>query len=155
MAVLMKNSAQVFGSVENVLKKRLFADVTNCQNSKCQRRNIQKNDRLQTSITDYAVVKHKQSNFENLKNEEAAKSLKQSECIDKISLYTPRSTSEMDTEDEMMDDSLCSIQNDSDIEMHELQSRFSQTLGKRFSVAQQDTRKNMQEPLIKRRKEVI
>ncbi|EJW88723.1 hypothetical protein WUBG_00368 [Wuchereria bancrofti] len=157
LAILMKNSAQVFGSTENVLKKRLFADVTNCQNSKCQKRNVQKNDRLQTSITDYAVIKHKQSNFENLKktvNEEAAKSLKQSECIDKISLCSPRSTSEMDTEDEMMDDSLCSIQNDSDIEMHELQSRFSQTLGKRFSMAQQDThKKNMQEPLIKRRKE--
>ncbi|EFO19886.1 hypothetical protein LOAG_08608 [Loa loa] len=53
----------------------------------------------------------------------------------------------------MTDDSLCPKQNDSDIEMNELQIRFNQTLGKRFSVAQQDVREDVQQPLIKRRKE--
>ncbi|EFO21851.1 hypothetical protein LOAG_06630 [Loa loa] len=158
LAILMENSAQVFGSAENKFKKRLFSNITNCQNSRYQKRNVQKNDRLQTSITNYAVVKHRPSNFENLRktvNEEAVENVKQTGWNDNTSLYYPRSTSEIDIEDEMTDDSLCPKQNDSDIEMNELQIRFNQTLGKRFSVAQQDVREDVQQPLIKRRKEVI
>ncbi|MCP9262690.1 Rhodanese-like protein [Dirofilaria immitis] len=113
--VLMKNSVEAFGSVENKMRKRLFAD-----------KKI---------------------------NEEAEKTLKQTESNDNILLPSPQSTSEMDIEGEMIDDSSCSDQNDNDMEMQELQTRFSQTLGKRFSAAQQDICENMQESRIKRRKE--
>lgn len=39
--------------------------------------------------------------------------------------------------------------------MSDLQSRFTQALGKRFSGVQQENHENTHEPLIKRRKEVI
>ncbi|VDO27253.1 unnamed protein product [Onchocerca flexuosa] len=157
LAVLMENSVQVFGSAENKLKKRLFTDVTNCQNSKCQKRSVRKNDPLQTSITKYAVIKHKPSIFENLDktlNEGTEETLKfQTGLNDNLSVFSPQLASVMDIEDEMMEDSSYSLQNDSDMEMHELQTRFSQTLGKRFSAVQQDVHEDVQGPRIKRRKE--
>ncbi|VDK66382.1 unnamed protein product [Onchocerca ochengi] len=157
LAVLMENSVQVFGNAENKLKKRLFTDVTNCQNSKCQKRSVRKNDPLQTSITKYAVIKHKPLIFENLSktiNEETEETLKfQTGWNDNLSVSSPQSASEMDIEDEMMEDSSCLLQNDSDMEMHELQTRFNQTLGKRFSAIQQDVHNDAQGPRIKRRKE--
>lgn len=128
------------------------------QNNRYQRRNVPKNDPLQTSITNYAVIKHRLSTFENLRktvNEEAEESLKQTGWIDNISLPSPRSTSEMDIEDESMEDPSHSNHNDNDIEMHELQTRFNQTLGKRVGVTQQDSVEDVQEPLVKRQKEVI
>lgn len=79
---------------------------------------------------------------------------KQTELIAELTSHSsPRSSSETDMDDEMIPDtSSCSAQNDSDSEMRELRTRFSQTFGKRFSAAQQE---NVQGPLIKRRKEVI
>lgn len=89
-------------------------------------------------------------------NEETEETLKfQTGWNDNLSVSSPQSASEMDIEDEMMEDSSCLLQNDSDMEMHELQTRFNQTLGKRFSAIQQDVHNDAQGPRIKRRKEVI
>ncbi|CAG9539657.1 unnamed protein product [Cercopithifilaria johnstoni] len=160
LAILMENSAQAFRSEENQMRRRQFTDITNCQNNRYQKRNISKNDPFQTSITDYAIVKHKLSTVEHLRktvNEESEENLKRIGLIANTSHSSPsRSTSETDIDDEMIhDSSSCSIQNDSDKEMYDLQKHFSRVLGKRLSVSQQDIRENVQQPLIKRRKEVI
>uniref|UniRef100_A0A915PVG7 protein-tyrosine-phosphatase n=1 Tax=Setaria digitata TaxID=48799 RepID=A0A915PVG7_9BILA len=160
LAVLMENRAKAFGSIENKLKKRLFNDITNCQNSKYQKRNVPKTDPWQTSITEYAVVKHRPSISGSLKkttNKETDGKLKQTAWNERISFSSPQSASEMDIEYEVVEDSSRSIQNESevqeDIEMYELQTRFSQTLGKRFGTVQQHIHEDAQGPVFKRRKE--
>ncbi|VBB28163.1 unnamed protein product [Acanthocheilonema viteae] len=157
LAVLMENSMHAFENTGNVLQRRSFIDITNRQNNRYQKRNVGKNDPLQTSITDYAVIKRHPSTFEHLRkttNEENEKSLKKMGLIANTAHSSPRTTSETDIEDEIIHDSLCSIQDAiADHEMYELQKRFNQALGKRFNVTQQNIRKNEQEPVIKRRKE--
>ncbi|KAL3984888.1 Rhodanese-like domain family protein [Acanthocheilonema viteae] len=157
LAVLMENSMHAFENTGNVLQRRSFIDITNRQNNRYQKRNVGKNDPLQTSITDYAVIKRHPSTFEHLRkttNEENEKSLKEMGLIANTAHSSPRTTSETDIEDEIIHDSLCSIQDAiADHEMYELQKRFNQALGKRFNVTQQNIRKNEQEPVIKRRKE--
>ncbi|VDK89563.1 unnamed protein product, partial [Litomosoides sigmodontis] len=160
LAVLMENRANAFECDENKLRRRLFVDVTNRQNGRYQKRNVPKNDPLQTSITDYAVVKHRPTTFEHLQKRIRVEG---EECLKQTGLLTanttrssPHSASGTDIEDEVMPDSSsspCSIQNDSDNEMRDLQSRFTQALGKRFSGAQKEHHENAHEPQIKRRKE--
>uniref|UniRef100_A0A0R3RX08 protein-tyrosine-phosphatase n=1 Tax=Elaeophora elaphi TaxID=1147741 RepID=A0A0R3RX08_9BILA len=183
LAILMENRAQAFKSVENKWTRGVFFNVTNCcqlalalfvvvpceergkphsftfsQNSRHQKRNVPKINPSQTSITDYVVIKHRPSTFEHLQKtvneKEAEESLKWTGRIANKIDSSPRSTCGTDEEDELMLDSSCTIRNDSDNEVNDLGKRLNHTLGKRMNVEENDVPKNVQEPLMKRRKEM-